>query len=58
LSVKAVGERVAVVITEGGVLLPGETAPAPDRAIRATWVLADSDGWQITAYHNSPVHVA
>ncbi|WP_018657673.1 SgcJ/EcaC family oxidoreductase [Actinomadura flavalba] len=48
----------AIMVTEGGVLLPGETEVSAPQAIRATWVLAkDGDDWLITAYHNSPLHV-
>src|SRR5262245_3565626 len=39
LAAKILAPGVGVVITEGGVLAPGETAVAPDRTIRATWVL-------------------
>jgi uncharacterized protein (TIGR02246 family) len=58
LSIKAVDESTAIMITEGGVLAPGETQVAPERAIRATWVCVKQDGaWKIAAYHNSPLNV-
>jgi len=48
----------AVMITEGGVLAPGETEPAPQRAIRATWVCVKREGrWLLAAYQNSPLHL-
>jgi|SRR5882757_5575238 len=54
VNVKALGADAMVVITEGGVLAPNETVPAPDRAIHATWVLARTNGsWLIAAYQNS-----
>jgi len=43
-----------VVVTEGGVLVPGELQPAPARALRATWVIAKENGtWLIAAYQNT-----
>ncbi|GBQ03525.1 SgcJ/EcaC family oxidoreductase [Streptomyces spongiicola] len=55
LALKFLGEDVALVITEGGVLAPGESAVADERAIRATWVAAKQDGaWLLAAYQNSP----
>jgi uncharacterized protein (TIGR02246 family) len=47
----------AVVVSTGGVLMPGETSVPAQRLVRATWVLARRDGaWVIAAYHNSPLH--
>lgn len=44
-----------VVITRGGVLAPGETEVADDRAIRASWVVVKQGGeWLLAAYQNSP----
>jgi uncharacterized protein (TIGR02246 family) len=54
-SIRFLAEDVAVVITEGGVLMAGETVLPPERRVRATWVLAKRGGkWFIAAYHNSP----
>jgi uncharacterized protein (TIGR02246 family) len=54
IDVRAVSDDAIIVITEGGVLAPGETLPAPERAIHATWVLANDNGsWRIASYQNS-----
>lgn len=46
----------AVVVSTGGVLMPGETSIPPQRLVRATWVLARQAGaWLIAGYHNSPL---
>ncbi|WP_037914141.1 SgcJ/EcaC family oxidoreductase [Actinacidiphila yeochonensis] len=59
LDLKFLGADAAVIVTEGGVLAPGESTVAPERQIRATWVLSRQNGvWSIAAYHNSPVQVA
>lgn len=56
LAIRVLSETSAVVVTRGGVLLPGETEVAPERAIRATWVLKKQDGdWVIASYQNSPI---
>ena len=53
LDLRLLTPDAALVVTEGGVLAPGETEVSSERAIRATWVLAKSDGqWQLAAYHN------
>jgi uncharacterized protein (TIGR02246 family) len=54
LDLRFLGRNVAVIVTQGGVLAPGETEVAGARAIRATWVVVKRDGhWQLAAYHNS-----
>jgi uncharacterized protein (TIGR02246 family) len=54
VDVRFLSPAATVVITEGGVLAPGETQPAPERAIRATWVLAkENNAWLIAAYQNT-----
>jgi uncharacterized protein (TIGR02246 family) len=54
-SVRFVTDETAIVISEGGIVLAGETACPPGRMVRATWTMAKRDGeWFIAAYHNSP----
>ncbi|MFV2104747.1 SgcJ/EcaC family oxidoreductase [Micromonospora sp. LOL_024] len=55
IDVRILNGDVAVVLTEGGVLLSGENKVAPERAIRACWLMVKGDGgWQLAAYQNSP----
>jgi len=55
IDVRFLSADVALVLTEGGVLLPGETAVAQERAIRASWLMVKRDGaWHLAAYQNSP----
>ncbi|GIJ22970.1 SgcJ/EcaC family oxidoreductase [Micromonospora lutea] len=55
IDIRFLNGEVAVVLTEGGVLLPGENTVAPERAIRASWLMVKGDGgWQLAAYQNSP----
>jgi uncharacterized protein (TIGR02246 family) len=52
-SVRLVGPDTTVVVSDGGVLMPGETSVAAERRLVATWVLVRQDGeWLIAAYHN------
>ena len=54
-SVRLVNDETAIVVSEGGIVFPGETACPPGRLVRATWTLARHDGdWLVAAYHNSP----
>jgi uncharacterized protein (TIGR02246 family) len=58
LSVRFIDSNTSIMVTEGGVLAPGETEVAPQRAIRATWVCVNDNGtWKLSAYHNSPVNI-
>jgi uncharacterized protein (TIGR02246 family) len=64
------GPDTAIVISEGGILMPGETSVPAGRLVRATWVLvrqpepagdraprpAPDGSWRIAAYHNCPLH--
>lgn len=55
LDVRFLNDDAAVVISESGVLLPGESEAPPERTVYATWVLGKRDGkWQLAAYSNSP----
>ncbi|MFI2652586.1 SgcJ/EcaC family oxidoreductase [Micromonospora fulviviridis] len=55
IDVRFLAADVALILTEGGVLLPGETAVAPERAIRASWLMVKRGGtWHLAAYQNSP----
>lgn len=45
-----------LVITQGGVLMAGETQVAAEREIRASWLLSRREPeWLIYAYQNTPV---
>lgn len=56
LSIRFVGERAAIVVSESGILF-GDATEVPDTGkVNATWVLEKRDDqWLIAAYHNSPV---
>ena len=56
ISVRALGDDVAVLLTVGGVLEPGDTEPRPQRKIHASWlVVRDGGRWLLAAYQNTPV---
>jgi uncharacterized protein (TIGR02246 family) len=45
----------AIVVSEDGIIFPGQDAVASERLMRATWVLVRrGGGWRIASYHNSP----
>lgn len=56
LDVRFVGDSTAIVISETGVLIPGEDSAPPERTVFATWVLAkdEAGAWKLAAYTNSP----
>ena len=53
LGFKFLSGSSCVLLTEGGVLHPGENKPTKERAIRASWIVMKEDGhWMLAAYHN------
>ncbi|MEU5903163.1 SgcJ/EcaC family oxidoreductase [Micromonospora sp. NPDC047527] len=53
--IRVLSTDVALLLTDGGVLGPGETEVPTERAIRASWLLVRTDdGWRLAAYQNSP----
>ncbi|MGA4846725.1 SgcJ/EcaC family oxidoreductase [Streptomyces sp. G5(2025)] len=55
LDIRFLNDDAAVVISETGILFPGETEVPQDRVVIASWVLTRQDGkWLLAAYQNSP----
>jgi uncharacterized protein (TIGR02246 family) len=55
LSLRFVGRDAAIVVSESGILFPGQTEVPDTGKVNATWVFEKRDGqWLIAAYHNSP----
>jgi uncharacterized protein (TIGR02246 family) len=56
LSLRFAGRDAAIVTSESGILLAGDTEVPDTGKVNVTWVLEKRDGqWLIAAYHNSPV---
>ncbi|HEU5331404.1 MAG TPA: SgcJ/EcaC family oxidoreductase [Actinocrinis sp.] len=56
LSLRFLGQDAAIVVSESGILLAGESEVPDAGKVNATWVFEKRDGrWLIAAYHNSPV---
>jgi uncharacterized protein (TIGR02246 family) len=62
ISIRALDENTAILLSLGGVLAAGETEVSADSAIRASWLAVRRDGeWRLAAYQNTPrydVHAA
>jgi uncharacterized protein (TIGR02246 family) len=56
LSVKFLDDTTAMVISQGGILLDGETETAPARQVRVTWVIVkQNDGLRLLSHQTSPI---
>jgi uncharacterized protein (TIGR02246 family) len=56
LGLRFVGRDAAIIISESGILFPGQTDVAEAAKVLATWVFEKRDDrWLIVGYHNSPV---
>ena len=57
IEVRFLSRTVAMVVTEGGIIMPGETGIADRSFIRATWIVVRCpDGQlQLMSHHSSPV---
>jgi uncharacterized protein (TIGR02246 family) len=55
LDVRYLGQDAAIVVSQTGIVFPGETEAPADRLVYATWILEKVDGkWLLAGYHNSP----
>jgi uncharacterized protein (TIGR02246 family) len=55
LGIRFVGRDAAIVVSESGILFPGQSEVPDTAKVNATWVFEKRDGqWLIAAYHNSP----
>ena len=57
IAVRFPAEDIAIVVTEGGIVMPGETDIADRNFIRATWVIVKRDRarLQLLSHHSSPI---
>jgi uncharacterized protein (TIGR02246 family) len=55
IEIKPLGQDSVALITQGGVLPPGESELTSANAIRAAWILVKRDGaWKLAVYQNCP----
>jgi uncharacterized protein (TIGR02246 family) len=54
-AIRFLSDDTALVISEGGIIFPGQDTVASEGLVRASWVLGRRDGgWRVAGYHNSP----
>ncbi|WP_410585700.1 SgcJ/EcaC family oxidoreductase [Amycolatopsis sp. lyj-108] len=55
VDIRFFSSEVGLLLTQGGVLAPGESEVSDAQAIRAAWFVVKQDGeWKLAAYQNSP----
>jgi len=55
LDMRPLGDDAAILLSQGGVLEPGESEISESAAIHAAWVAVRQDGqWLLAAYQNTP----
>ncbi|MFI9450197.1 SgcJ/EcaC family oxidoreductase [Amycolatopsis sp. NPDC052450] len=55
VDIRFFSNEVGLLLTQGGVLAPGESEVSDAQAIRAAWFVVKQDGeWKLAAYQNSP----
>lgn len=56
LTFTSLSDDAAMVVTQGGIILAGESEIAPEREIRAVWVIVAQDGrWRLLSHQSSPI---
>jgi uncharacterized protein (TIGR02246 family) len=56
ISITFLTDKVAMIITEGGIIMAGEDSIAPERKIRATWIVTRESGrLQLVSHQSSPI---
>jgi uncharacterized protein (TIGR02246 family) len=55
LAIRFIGADIAVLRTEGGILLDPDSDVAPELAVRSTWAcVRRGEQWQLAGFQNSP----
>lgn len=55
VDLRPLGRDAAILLSQGGVLEPGESEVSDRGAVRAAWVVVKQDGkWLLAAYQNTP----